>query len=136
MATPDPTDDRPDAARRGAEWGESVARGDWPAQAADAVVNAVDGVRDKTTGPALKVARGVVYGLLILIMAVVAVVLLIVGLIRFLQHWFEVWQVYLGLGALFTLLGILLYRLRAPEAPDVTDTPNPAPGNRGRARRG
>ena len=30
---------------------------DWPAQAADTIERAVQGVRDKTTGPAITVAR-------------------------------------------------------------------------------
>jgi hypothetical protein len=94
-----------------------AARHDWPAQAADQVVNVVDTVRQKTTGPALTVARAVVYGLVILITAVAALVLFIAALVRFLDYWFPLWAVYLGLGLLFVLVGGLLYRLRASKAP-------------------
>lgn len=94
-----------------------AARHDWPAQAADQVVNVVDTVRQKTTGPALTVARAVVYGLVILITAVAALVLFIAALVRFLDYWFPLWAVYLGLGLLFVLVGGLLYRLRASKVP-------------------
>ena len=40
----------------------SLIGGDWPAQAADAIVNAVETVRDRTTTPIMKVARGLVFG--------------------------------------------------------------------------
>ena len=44
---------------------------DWPAQAANSIVDLVDQVRTKTTGPAITVARGLVFG--VIVCAVVAV---------------------------------------------------------------
>ena len=42
---------------------------DWGAQASTAFLDLVDNVRGKTTGPLLKAARAVVYGLVILVAA-------------------------------------------------------------------
>ena len=36
---------------------------DWPKQVTDQIVSTVDDIRDKTTGPAIKISRSVVYGL-------------------------------------------------------------------------
>ena len=87
-----PSDDLPatDASSRGH---------DWLAQAADSIVDVVGTVRQKTTGPALTATRGVVYGFLIVIVAVMAVVLLIVGLVRLVHNWVDVWLAYVVLGA-------------------------------------
>jgi len=49
---------------------------DWPAQAADTIVRVVGQVRDRTTGNAITAARGVVYGIIVGILATVALVLL------------------------------------------------------------
>lgn len=92
---------------------------DWPAQAADTVVRVVGTVRDRTTGPAVTVARAVVYGLLAAIVGVVALVLLVAALIRFVDVWVpgEVWSAHLIVGAVLTLAGLLLWRKRrAPTA--------------------
>jgi hypothetical protein len=96
---------------------------DWPVQAADAIVNLVDSVRDRTTGPALRVAHGVVLGLAVLILAGVLGVLLLLGLVRGLHVALDnlglsretaVWATYLGLGGLFTLAGLWLWSKRTP----------------------
>lgn len=92
---------------------------DWPAQAADTVVRLVGTVRDRTTGPAVTVARAVVYGLLAAIVGVVALVLVVAALIRFVDVWVpgEVWSAHLIVGAVLTLGGLLLWRKRrAPTA--------------------
>ena len=59
--------------------------GDWPAQAADKIVQVVGQVRDRTTGPAITVARGAVYGLLAGILGAVCLVLFIICLVRLLD---------------------------------------------------
>ena len=52
---------------------------DWTDQVTDLVVDLVDSAREKTTGPILTASRGVVYGVVILIVAtllgIVAVIL-------------------------------------------------------------
>ena len=90
--------------------------GDWPAQAADAVVDLVGAVRDRTIGPIMLVARALVYGILVLVLATVAVVLLVIALVR-VTDWLvpgEVWSAYLVLGSLFTAGGLVLWSMRRP----------------------
>ncbi len=115
-----PSDDLPatDASSRGH---------DWPAQAADSIVDVVGTVRQKTTGPALTATRGVVFGILIVIVAVMAVVLLIVGLVRLVHNWVDVWLAYVVLGALFTLAGGLMWRQRAPAIDAIDGDHRPTP---------
>ena len=93
---------------------------DWAAQAADSVVNLVDSVRDKTTGPALTAVRAVVYGTFAGIIGLAAVVLLIIGAVRVLDVYLpeavfgddHVWVVYLILGAAFSVAGGVCWRRR------------------------
>jgi hypothetical protein len=88
-----------------------AARDDWAVQAADTIERVVTGVRDKTT----------VYGLVAATMAVTAVLLLAVGLVRVLDtyltgpldsHARAVWVTELGLGGIFTLAGLFLWSMR------------------------
>lgn len=105
----------------------SLAGGDWPAQAADAIVTTVDRVRDRTTTPIMKVARATVYGVFIGTFVIVLCVLLIIGLVRLLDLVLPggVWLPYLILGTLVTGLGWLLFRKRN-EVTSETAGKNPA----------
>lgn len=101
---------------------------DWPAQAADTIERVVGTVRDKTTAPALTIARGVVYGTFAVLVGTACLVVFVIGAIRALdvalpdsifgeEH---VWAAYLILGSLFVIVGAVLWRKRnAPreEAP-------------------
>ena len=58
---------------------------DWPAQAADTIERVVGTVRDKTTGPALTVARAVVYGTFAALVGTACLVVLIIGAVRLLD---------------------------------------------------
>jgi hypothetical protein len=93
--------------------------GDWPAQAADTVVRVVDSVRGKTTGPAITVARAIVYGLLAAILGTAALVLLVIGAVRAIDSYVpgEVWAAHLIVGAVFTLAGLFLWTKRQPTPP-------------------
>ena len=100
---------------------------DWPAQAADTIERVVGQVREKTTGPALTVARAVVYGLFGGIVAIACLVLFIIMAVRFIDavllpdsifgtH--HVWLAYLILGTLFVAVGAVLWsRRRTREEP-------------------
>ncbi|MBK5221405.1 MAG: hypothetical protein JJE52_00705 [Acidimicrobiia bacterium] len=90
---------------------------DWPAQAADTIVDVVDRVRNATTGPALTVMRGVVYGVAIAIVGIAAVVLLVVAAVRFVDVYLPggVWSAHLLIGALSTVGGLVLWSKRRPE---------------------
>lgn len=91
---------------------------DWPAQAADTIVRVVDAVRANTTGRLINVARYIVFGLLIAIVALAAVVLLIIGLVRGLDvllpdAWFgdeHTWVAHLIIGCVFSGIGAILLR--------------------------
>jgi hypothetical protein len=89
---------------------------DWPVQAADAVERVVDGVRAKTTGPAIVVSRVVVYGLVATVLGIVAFVLALVGFVRALDVILPrgVWLAYLVLGTIFLLAGLVVWRKRVP----------------------
>ncbi len=97
---------------------------DWPAQATDSIINLVDNVRDKTTGPALTAARALVYGTIIFLLAIPLGILLLVGAMRgmeglllrigeatgwtFLQD--PMYLVYLTFGVGFVLASRFLFR--------------------------
>lgn len=99
---------------------------DWPAQAADTIEHVVGTVRDKTTGPALTLARGVVYGTFAAIVGSACLVLLIVMLVRGLDVLLpdavfgedHVWAAHLILGLIFVLIGAVLWRRRHPTRED------------------
>ncbi len=95
----------------------TVIPAEWPAQAADTVVDVIGKVRDKTTRPALIAARALVYGLVAAVVASIALVL-----IRVLDNYVPgpVWWIYLGLAVVFTITGIVLIRkANSPAAPDT-----------------
>lgn len=95
---------------------------DWPAQAADLVARVVGQVRDKTTGPAVTAARGVVYGLLAAVLGTAALVLVAIAAVRALDELIEAivdsretWAAHGIVGLVFTLVGLLLWsKRRAP----------------------
>jgi hypothetical protein len=93
---------------------------DWPAEAADAIERVVGTVRDKTTGPALTVARGVVYGIFAALIILPCVVLLIVALLRLVDSYLpdavfgedHMWASYLVVGTVFLIVGVVLWSKR------------------------
>jgi hypothetical protein len=105
--TADPRDTRPPI---------GLAAGEWPAQAADTIVELVGTVRDKTTGPITKVARGAVFGLFLAVVATIVIVMALIGVVRLMDEALPsgVWLPYLILGVLFVAGGALVYRRRRP----------------------
>jgi hypothetical protein len=95
---------------------------DWPAQLTDAIVRVVDQVTSKTTKPAVKVVRAIVYGLIAGLLGIVIVLLGFTGLFRAVDRLRNliikdsVWITYLALGSLFTLSGAVLFRMRKPRS--------------------
>ncbi len=87
---------------------------DWPAKAADQIVNLVDQIRDKTTGPAIKAARAMVFGFLAAMLGTAALVLFIVGLVRFVNVYAPggVWVAHGIVGLLFVGSGLFLWAKR------------------------
>jgi ABC-type nickel/cobalt efflux system permease component RcnA len=96
---------------------------DWPAQATDLIVRVVGQVRDKTTGPALTLARGLVYGSLATLLGTTIAVLLAIAAVRGLDEAIEgivdsreTWAAHAIVGLVFTLAGLLLWsKRRAPD---------------------
>ena len=88
--------------------------GDWPSQAADTIVNVVETVRDRTTGPLIVVARALVFGVFIGTIGSAVVVLAIIGTIRLLDRILpsSVWLPYLVLGIIFVAVGAVVFRRR------------------------
>jgi hypothetical protein len=93
---------------------------DWPAQAADTIEQVVGTVRDKTTGPAITVARAVVYGTFAALVGTTCLLLLVVGSVRLLDSYLpdavfgedHMWAAYLILGLVFVIAGAVLWRQR------------------------
>jgi hypothetical protein len=88
----------------------SAPGGDWAAQAADKVEEIVSTIRDKTTAPILKGARGAIWGVLATFLIVIAVVLLYTTLFRLVESYlpFGVWATHLIFGVAFTISGVLI----------------------------
>jgi len=89
---------------------------DWTDQVSDLVVDGVDKVRVRTTGPVLNVAHASVYGLVAAILALPVLVVLAIGVIRFLD-WAvpgDVWIVYLGLAVVLWVAGLVCWARRGP----------------------
>jgi hypothetical protein len=99
---------------------------DWPSQAADAIVDVVDRVRDQTTGRAVVAARAIVFGIVISVLATIGFVTLLIGIVRGTQvfiawiaglagydmpHAQAVYLSYLIVGAAFTAAGAVLWRM-------------------------
>lgn len=87
---------------------------DWHLLATDKIVKTVDQVKIKTAGPAIGVARSAVFGVLAALLAVIAVPLFLIGLVRLLNNYIPsgVWLVYLILGTIFILVGVVLWSKR------------------------
>ena len=87
---------------------------DWPAKATDQIVNLVDQIRDKTTGPAIRAARAMVFGFLATMLGTAALVLLVVGLVRFVNVYVPggVWVAHAIVGGLFVGVGLFLWSKR------------------------
>lgn len=93
--------------------------GEWPAKAADAIVNVVGVVRDNTTGRITTVARGLVFGLFAAVLGTAVFVMLIIAAIRLLDEALPsgVWLAYLVLGVVVVIAGALVFRKRNQSAP-------------------
>lgn len=91
---------------------------DWTVVVTERIEGIVGTLRDRTTVPITKVVRAVVFGLIITVMGVAALVFGVIGVLRL--HVYlplhpegrRVWVTYVGLGAIFMLLGAFAWRKR------------------------
>ena len=94
----------------------------WAAELADTIERTVGTVRHKTTRPLLLVYRGVIFGIVAVFGAMVALVALIIALVRafqaflelFVDHADAVWISYLIVGVIFTVAGLIVMKNRFP----------------------
>lgn len=93
---------------------------EWPAQAADAIVENIGKVRDKTTKPAITAARALVYGLIAAIVGVLALILVLVFVARLYDNYMpgNIWPLYAVLGAV--MIGAGLWALKKANSPAPT----------------
>lgn len=93
---------------------DAAEAGDWPAQAADAVVRIVDDVKTKTTDNVILVVRAIVYGLVILVLGLAVIVMVSVALLRLTDAYLPIgdgvgsatWAAHGLLGSLMSILGL------------------------------
>lgn len=85
---------------------------DWTDQVTDLIVDKIDVIRSHTTGPILEISKGMVYAVVAFILAVPIVLFLLIGLVRLVTIWIPAWTAYLGIGALFVLVGAMLWSKR------------------------
>lgn len=117
-----PTDQRePGTAGRPSSYAApAVGTSDWPVQAADTIERVVQGVRDKTTGPAITAARWLVAGLVLLLVGTMVAILLAVASVRMLDAYLpdsvfgkhHVWAAHAIVGLPLFGIGLLLLRRR------------------------
>ena len=92
----------------------------WPSTLADQVERVVGTVRERATSPVIHVARAVVYGLLIFIIAIPVIVLAVIVITRGLQSFLDlflswdqaVYVSYFLLGGILIVVGALLFSKR------------------------
>ncbi len=91
---------------------------DWANQLTNTIDQYVGLVRDRTTRPALVISRSIVFGVIIAILGVAAIVLLwiawITGITALVK---KVWITYLITGTLFVIAGIILMAKRSVPEP-------------------
>jgi hypothetical protein len=94
--------------------------GDWAATVASTIENYVGLVRDRTTKPALVVTRAVVFGVMLAILGVAAIVLLWIAWITAITALVgEVWITDLITGGIFVIAGALLMAKRKSPEPEL-----------------
>jgi len=86
---------------------------DWAARTADSIERVVTTIRDRTTRPLLVAGRAIVFGLLAALVAVAAVVLVSIAVVRVVVILTDrAWLAHFILGTIFVLAGFVLLKLR------------------------
>ena len=96
----------------------------WADETTDTVVRLVGTVRDKTTTPLVYAARGLVFGLIAVILGTFAAIIGLIMIVRAVQSALD-WQLdhdqsvyvsYLAVGTIMSLIGLFLFRKRNTDA--------------------
>lgn len=96
---------------------------DWVDEASEFIESVVDTIRDKAVVPLMTIARAIVYGLLAGFIGVAALIILAIAVVRLLDVYLDnipmvpenVWFAYLVSGALFVIVGLVLWSKRKPK---------------------
>lgn len=85
---------------------------DWPAQAADTIVDTVDKVRAKTTDPAIKAARVLAYAPILLFVTPLVAILAIIFAVRIVDNYApgHIWAIYAALAVVLLVGGLAFLR--------------------------
>jgi uncharacterized membrane protein len=92
----------------------------WATETTDKLVSLIDNVRSQTTQKVVYAARGAVFGVIAVMLGTFIAIIAFVGLMRGLQSLLElavgwdraVYVSYLVLGAILSLIGLVLFRKR------------------------
>jgi len=97
---------------------------DWASQVADQIERVVGILRDRTTRPALTIARSIVYGIIAGAGGITALILVSIVLIRFLTELTNhAWIAFLITSGIFLSLGaFFMYNGAAAAGQDLGDT--------------
>lgn len=98
---------------------------DWPARATETIVEQVGRIRDKTTGPALKVARYAVFGAFAVSLGTVALVIFVIGAVRVVDVYLpssvfgetHTWAAHSLIGSVLLFFGLVLFFRKARRRP-------------------
>jgi hypothetical protein len=90
---------------------------DWVTDVSETIERSIDQLRDKAVVPLTTAARAVVYGLVIAIVGIAAIVLFAIGFVRFLYIYLGnipgapdgVWLADLVAGAIFVIIGLFFW---------------------------
>ena len=109
----------PTAGPSGPPRSNEIIPANWPVQAADTIAETIGKVRDKTTKPAITASRGLVYGLLALIVGTIAAILLLILVVRIYANYspFGIWLLYTVLAVVMIGFGTWLLKQATSPAP-------------------
>lgn len=97
--------------------------GNWPHQAVDRLDHLVSMVRDRAVKPLTTVARALVFGIVVAVMGVGALVLVTIGIVRLIDVYLfptRIWATYALVGAFFFIIGSFLWTKRRPRQKGAT----------------
>ena len=92
-----------------------AAQSEWPAKVADTIEDVVGAVHDRVVRPLTVVARGIVFGIIIAVMAIALSILAAIAVVRLLDVYAfggRVWASDALLGAILVLAGALAWTRR------------------------
>ena len=91
---------------------------DWPRHATERIVRAVNRVRAATDRPSANLARRLVYGMIMAVLAILMFVLGVIGMVRLVDVYLpgDMWATHTLLGGFFAGVGLLLWSKRPRRA--------------------